>query len=270
VVDIRATLNGTDANDLAARTDNDATQITVVNPSGLYISATRVDPTTAPNSPSPGIVNVNSAQLFKIEVDVTNTGEQVDSVQVSLAQTQSSGIVQEPTGVPSVKIDPDSTFTFVFDINADALPPPVPTRQVIFTSSITKAISVNSGLPVTPGTASDNQEVVNVERPVNLTVALDITAPAAATDGTVSTNQVFTVTGLVSNLGVAGIQPGGEVTFAVPAGFTVTSGPSSPVAFALGSPMVWNVQAPAAAAAPQDLTLNMTTVPRSPLRSARL
>ena len=83
-IKIQSNQTATDVNDLSALAAEDSTGITVVNPSGLFISITRVDTLTAPNNPQPNVTLVNKQQAFRIEVEVTNTGEAVDTVEVQL------------------------------------------------------------------------------------------------------------------------------------------------------------------------------------------
>ncbi|MDH3216330.1 MAG: hypothetical protein OEN01_08565 [Candidatus Krumholzibacteria bacterium] len=256
VVKIQANLTAADINDLAVISDEDSGSVTVQDPSGLFVASTQVDASTAPNTPF-----VNNQQMFNINVDVTNTGEEVDSVQVSLVSNSGgTGPINLISPVGVVRIEPDSTETFVFEVTADDVT--TGEQQVIFTSSITKAISVNSGLPVTPTQPADNQEIVTVQTSADLKLTLQITNPPGATDGTVSTGQVFEVTALVTNLGSAGVETGGEVTISLPAGFSLEpTTPSATVVFTVESPMVWDVRSPGSAVA-DTLVATVSTVPR--------
>jgi hypothetical protein len=262
VVKAQANVAATDVNDLGALADEDSTTISVVSPSGLFISMTRVDTLTAPNNPQSNVALVNSQQAFKMEVVVSNTGEEVDSVQVNLTSDGSPGITPvDPGG--AVRIQAGNDFTFVFDVVADNLLPADDSKLVIFSSSITRAISVNSQTPITPGTAADDQELVTVQKPVDLQLNLTITAPPAATDGSVSTDQVFEVTGIVTNAGIAAIDAttAAEVTLSLPGGFSRDSGAAMQEAFTIDNPIVWNIQAPSTAVAGQSISANISTMP---------
>lgn len=259
-VRVEAALSGSDVNDLTAVAGLDSATVRVVSPSGLRITATRVDTATAPNNPQPDLAVVNSRQPFVMEVVVRNSGEAVDSVEVTLS---SDGATMISAASPqSVSMPADSSTIFAFAVTADSLAVQQGQKQLLLTSAVTRAVSVNSGLPVAPKPPVDDREVIVVQKPVDLGTRLDIAAPPQALDGSVSTGQTFAVTAVVENRGTALEDGSGELTLSVPAGFLL--GPATPdsvSAFVAGTPVSWDVVAPAAPALAQPLTARISRIP---------
>ncbi len=256
-VTIRADVQWRDVNDLSIANVVNTGTVNVVSPSGLFINTTRADPATAPNSPQPNLVLVNSGQSFDVLVNVQNVGavEDVDSVQVRLVSdnpTNPLNLASEFADIPT-----NGQHTFRFTVNLPPLGGGETVRQEFLTSTIIKAISHNTGQPITPGAPVDNQEFVIVQKPASLSVS------AGVSDNTVSTDQVFSVTGLVLNSGTAQVDASGALTLTLPPNFVFeASTPDSTVGFSLGSPVTWDVRAPSQAAADRPLVVRISTRPK--------
>jgi hypothetical protein len=255
-VTIQADVEWRDVNDLSTANVMDTGSVNVVAPSGLFINTTLADPTTAPNNPQPNLILVNSGQQFVIEVNVQNTGavEDVDNVQVRLVSDHPTSPLNLLSELAA--IDQNEEYTFSFDVALAPLGGSDSNRQEFLSATIISARSVNTGLPVTPGAPVDDEEIVIVQKPASLGVI------AGVSDNTVSTDQVFSVSGLVFNSGVAQVDDTGEITLRLPQNFTFEPAtPDSMVGFAVGTPVVWSVRAPSQAAANQPFVVRISTAP---------
>ena len=78
-----------------------------------------------------------------------------------------------------------------------------------------------------------------------------------------STDQVFELTAVVTNAGVADIDVStpAQVSLTLPAGFTIDSGPAPTIAFTIDTPIIWNVRAPVTSVSAQALVLDISTKP---------
>jgi hypothetical protein len=256
-VTIRSDVDWRDVNDLSTANVVNTGTVNVVAPSGLFINTTRADPLTAPNSPQPNLVLVNSGQQFVIEVNVQNMGavEDVDSVQVQLTSDNPA----TPPIPPSEfwDIPTNGQHAFRFTVNLPPLGGGETVRQEFLSSSIIKAISHNTGQPVPPGPPVDNQEFVIVQKPASLNVS------AGVSDNTVSTDQIFSVSGLVVNSGLAQVDNSGALTLTLPQNFALeASTPDSTVGFTVGTPVTWDVRAPSQAAADRPFIVRISTRPK--------
>ncbi|MEJ2722396.1 MAG: hypothetical protein P8181_14850, partial [bacterium] len=215
-VTIRAAINWKDANDPITETSEGTGSVTVVNPSGFFIDATTVDPATAPNSPRPNRVYVNDGVTFDVDVVVQNSGtdvEDLEDVRVELRSDNPAGpvLLSEYAEIPR-----DGSYTFHFtDVELESLGAGEVSRDEILTSRIEHAVSKNTGQAVTPKPSVDNLELITIQHPAELTIS------GSVTDNTLSTNQTFPLTVLVSNRpGAAAVDSTmGRVTVIVPEGF---------------------------------------------------
>jgi len=255
-VTIHVDLDGKDVNDLSIASVQNTGAVNVVAPSGLFVNTTKTDPATAPNSTG-NSVRVDSGQLFTMEVNVQNIGavEDVDNVQIRLTSNNPTNPINLVSEFAEILRDQEYTFRFV-DVSPAALSPSATSRTDLFTATIISARSKQSGQQVTPKPPMDNTESVIIEKPADLRVA------AQASDNTLSTDQVFTVTGTVANGGVAQVDDTGELTLRLPAGFALeASTPDTTVGFVVGTGVVWDVKAPSQAAADQPIEVKMTRRP---------
>ncbi|MGD1047974.1 MAG: Ig-like domain-containing protein, partial [Candidatus Krumholzibacteriaceae bacterium] len=221
----------------APQTASASGSVHVKPPSGLRIISVTSD---APNNalyPNTSIVDVG--QVFDITVRVENTGgDDLDGVTVHLSSNGGShaSIVSDSLEIPSKTVK-----DFVFSVTAA----PAPGTEIL-SSSITHAVSKNTGQPVIPAQAVESVENLRVELPALLSCGASVTAPAGAIDDTLSTGQSFVVTALVTNEGQAVVDTLGEVTLAFPASMHLAGVQPSVKRFTAGRAVSWTVVAPAA------------------------
>ncbi len=240
-VDIAATLGWIDGNEPEAPRPpaSGSGSVLVRPPSGLRIVAVTSD---APNNASFANTSiVNTGQTFNLTVRVENTGgDDLDSVLVRLATSGVSGTLVEGD---SLAYMPSRTERdFVYAVTA------APSSAVEYLrASIVKAVSVNTGEPVTPAEAVESIENLRIETAALLACGASITSPAGAIDDTLSTGQIFVVTVLVENAGEAAIDTTGRVTLALPVSMSLAD-PADPLTrrFDAGAPLEWTLVAPAA------------------------
>jgi hypothetical protein len=248
-VDIALGAQGSDRNDpTRALSDTGATTVRVQEVAGLAILSTVGFGTF--NHANANRDTVNTSFAYEIHVTVQNSGEDVDSVLVSLAKDGSSSVA--PASLRRQSIAVDASHAFVFRVTA----PSAPAALETFTASILSGVvSHNSGQPVTPQPPVDNTHLVVTQRRAELVLSLT----SSAVGGVVSPNQQFTVTGRVTNAGQASLGGAAEVTLTPAANFQV----QEPLvqAFSAGAAIVWNVTAPAAPQAAADFTCAITTTP---------
>jgi hypothetical protein len=264
-VTIRAREEWIDDNDGITRSTQKDGVVTVVSPSGFFINTTKTDPATTPHYfhydsiVDSNHVYINSGQAFTIRVNVQNQGDVEDLVDVQVRLT--SDYASSPLNLTSAPADipKNQEHTFVFNVNLAPLVAQT-FRDDILTSAIVSAKSKNTGLDVTPKPAVDNQQIVTVQRPANLSVT------AQASDNSLSTGQVFRVTGRVSNLGIGEVDGSGEFTLRLPTGFVLEpSTPDTTLSFGVsGLPDAfdWDVKAPGAAIANQAIRVKITKRPK--------
>jgi hypothetical protein len=110
-------------------------------------------------------------------------------------------------------------------------------------------------------TAADTVTVTTVPRAA-LTTTASVTAPPAATDNTVTIGTEFTATAQVANApGAAGIASPGTLTIVLPTGYTLAGGETAAKPFTIAAPVSWQVVAPPQPAGPQQINVNISTVP---------
>lgn len=84
---------------------------------------------------------------------------------------------------------------------------------------------------------------LNVVSKASLALSAMLSSPAAATDGTVSTNQIFTIRANLTNTGAAGLLGASTLRLSLPPGGYTTQEPLEKSA--TGDTIAWQVQAPA-------------------------
>lgn len=249
-VDIALAERGSDRNDPPVTlTDTGATTVRVQDVAGLAISST-VGALTF-NHATANRDTVNTGFAYEIQVTVQNSGETVDSVLVALAKDGASTVA--PASLRRQSIDVSDSHTFVYRITAPAAPSALETFTATILSGV---VSHNSGQPVTPQPAVDNTHVVVTVRRADLVTALT----TSAAGGVVSPNQVFTLTGRVTNVGQASLAGPASVTLTVPpGGFAVQEALVRP--FSAGAAITWTVTAPATPQPAGDFACAITTTP---------
>lgn len=256
LVDVTVTDDGTDRNDPAQSIgDTGGTTVRVQQPAGFAIATTlSVGPV---NNATADRDTVNTGFAYEIHVTVDNSGEAVDSVLVQLTSDLAAGTRSTiaPASLRRQQIDVDGSHTFIYRITA-------PTNPVVletFTSTILPGSrSRNTGLLVTAQPAIDNLHVVVTERRADLVMNL------TSASGAVSTNQVFTMSATVTNIGQAVVEGTAEMTLALPAGFIhLNPGGTEPLtrAFVVGTPVTWQIQAPGAAQGSLNFSSTISTLP---------
>jgi hypothetical protein len=256
-VTIRSDLDWKDVNDLDVAAVQGTGTVRVVAPSGLFVNTTKADPTTAPNSTG-NSVRVDSGQLFTMEVNVQNIGslvEDVDSVQVRLTSNHPTNPDTLYSEFAQILRGQSHTFRFV-DVSPVPLSPSASARTDLFTATIIRAKSMSSGEQIYPGQPVDNTESVILEKPANLDLN------ALASDNSVSTGQLFTISGTVANTGVGQVDDTGELTIRLPLGFALEPVPTDTTAgFTVGEAISWQVRAPSSAASDQPIEVKITKRP---------
>jgi hypothetical protein len=95
-----------------------------------------------------------------------------------------------------------------------------------------------------------------------LTATASVTSPPSATDNTVAISTPFTVTAQVSNApSAAGIASPGNLSIALPTGYTLAGGETVAKPFTIGVPLNWVVNAPAQPSGPDQITITISTTP---------
>ena len=238
-VAITARINWRDMNDpgRAPGAANGSGSVHVKPPSGLRIIAVTSD---APNNALfPNTSVVDTGQVFGITVRVENTGgDDLDSVTVRLASNGAS--LATIVGDSLEHLASQSQKDFVFSVAAAST-----AGTEILRSSITRAVSVNTGEHIVPAQAVEASENLRIELPALLSCGASVTSPAGALDDTLSTDQRFVVTAVVTNEGQAAIDATGEVTLVLPLSMRLLN-PVEPLAkaFTSGVALSWTLVAP--------------------------
>ncbi|MCK4775072.1 MAG: hypothetical protein KAT30_09810, partial [Candidatus Krumholzibacteria bacterium] len=243
-VTVRADLGATDINDDENDlTGSNSTSVTVIEPSGLFISTT----ISQAINKSGEFSYVNTGDTFFVEVEVENTHEAVRDVALSLKSSYTMDTLVVWADSDSIQnIGTDTTSTFRFAIQTQSTPVSFQT----LTAHIESAYSAVTGLPVDPSPAFDDDEFLVVQTPADLAIeSFAITSPPTATDGTLSTGQPFYITARVANLGQAELTGNGQLTVSLQAGFSFDAGPADSITtFDLGTKrdtsIVWKLRAP--------------------------
>jgi hypothetical protein len=252
-VRIEVSLSGYDLNDNGNRNAVNDSSIVVQSQAGLLITDASA---VAPNTPQNDLAIVNTGQSFSIDVSVGNTGEAVDSVRVTLSSNGSSSIPAHESDYRAIAKDASTVFNF------QVVAASQPSIQEIFTAVITYAISVNSGQRVYPQQPIDNTEQVIIQSPADLSLNAWISDPMRTLDDTLSTEQSFSVSASVQNLGTASVDSTGRVAITLPAGFQFDSpSPPTDTVFAVGVPTVWRVKAPQSTASHVPIALRISRLP---------
>jgi hypothetical protein len=261
-VDIGASIPWGDLNDpgLGHAPALGSTSVRVKPPSGLRIISVSSD---APNNgPYPNTSIVDTGQEFNITVRVENTGgDDLDSVKVRLAS--SGGSLATVEGDSLASLPAKSEKDFIFRVTASASP-----GVEILQASIVYAVSRNTGERVIPAEAVESVENLRVEQPAVLSCAASVTAPRGALDDTLSTGQLFVVSGLVTNEGQSAVDATGRLTLTLPASI-VLQNPGEPLTkqFAPGVGVSWTLLAPQVPSV-DTLGVSITSVPTNVNRGA--
>ncbi|HVO76930.1 MAG TPA: hypothetical protein VMT60_03005, partial [Candidatus Bathyarchaeia archaeon] len=238
-VSIPASIPWHDMNDggRSPATASGSGSVHVKPPSGLRIISVTSD---APNNALyPNTSVVDAGQVFNLTVRVENTGgDDLDSVRVRAVSDGPShvAIVGDSVGaIPS-----RSQKDYVFSVTAA----PAAGTEILSTS-ITYAVSKNTGQRVIPAQAVESIENLRIELAALLSCGVSITAPAGAIDDTLSTGQSFVATALVTNEGQAVVDTVGEVTLTLPPSIHLASGTDPLVKrFKPGHAFAWTLVAP--------------------------
>ena len=235
-VTVRADLDATDINDENDLTGSNSTSVTVIEPSGLFISTTI---SQAVNK-SGDISYVNISDTFLVDVEVRNTGEAVKGVELALNSDWSPAPSIRAVGDSTGSIGAtDSTRTYRFWVRAQ----PSSVSFQTLRASIVSAKSVNTNQPVDPSPPVDDDEFLVVQTPALITLQSFAIVPPATT--TLSTLQDFDVAVRVANIGQAGVETGGQLTLTLPIGFTYRQGDQQNKPLVLDTDIVWHLTAPA-------------------------
>lgn len=150
----------------------------------------------------------------------------------------------------------DTTIDEDFNVIAPSSAAAVDTIHVTFSGT-----DINTTAPLTPVTVAIPVEVVPRTR---LTLSADVTAPPDAIDRTVTIGTPFTIEATVANVaGGAGISGTAELTITVPTaqGYALQAGEQPTKLFTLGTPVSWVVVAAPQPSGPDDIVINISTVP---------
>ena len=200
----KASLTGVYPNTTQDFLVSDSTEVFIKPSADLFID------NTEPNCfyTSYGVAQVNSGQIFSIDVKVVNSGaEEVNNVSVSLA---APGYSFDPQIIE--KIQPSGNAVTSFNITAGDV------TEVIFTANIISATAVESGLPATIGLSSDSSAEVRIHDPARLKIEID-TQETIFTADQASSFQLH-----VSNLGTAEVDESGRLAVYAPPGYLIDKG----------------------------------------------
>ncbi|HUV37661.1 MAG TPA: Ig-like domain-containing protein [Patescibacteria group bacterium] len=254
-VTIRARYGWTDDNEpyIEQESAEGDTTILVTEPSGVRIVSTE---SRAPNTAG-NTATVNTGQQFPVYVTVRNTGgDDLEQVAVQLVSDGASATMLDSA---SAEIAVGSEGNFKFIITASSAP-----GTEVLTASITRAVSVTTKEEVDPIEAADPTENLVIQTQALLSCGAGITAPQGAVDGTLSTDQIFTITAAVSNAGQAGIDETGTLKISLPGGYLLD--PPEPAqklvrSFAPGQEVSWTVKAPDDPSPSGMITISIDTLP---------
>jgi hypothetical protein len=255
-VAVNASVRGHDVNDEGVRSDSGSDSVRVRAPSRLFVASVTTD---ARNQPLPDHSYLDTGQATVVTIRVRNDGgEDADSVTVRLTADplgMLDSLAVSP-GSDSVQAVPASSGRdFVFRVRAG----PLPASLVALEGRIVSALSAVTGEPLPPGPSSDDGENLVIQSPARLLVNAGVTAPAAATDDTLSTGQNFTLSAQVANTGQAELEGPARLHLDLPTGFSSLD--SLERDFTPGSPVPpWGVRAPGAPGT-DTLRVSLAAVP---------
>ena len=178
------------------------TSFVVQTPAVIRIDSTYIDTTTAPNPPF-----VNNKQTYKINVLVSNSGQEaVDSLRIQLTTTGVSTIGPQTPDYATVPGNGSST------VGIQVTAPDFEALET-FTAQIVKAVSRNTQTVPTVLPPVDTTETVQSQIPAGLQILQVATSDTAVSANQISPWQIFVV---VKDTGSSGIlfQPKAEdITF---------------------------------------------------------
>ena len=201
----KASLTGNYPNTIQEFLVSDSTAVYIKPSADVFIDNTK------PNCfyTSYGIAQVNSGQLFSIDVKVDNSGaEEVENISVSLTAL---GYSFDPQTIENIQ--PSGSSTTSFNITAKDV-----TDLVTFTANIGSAFASESGLPATIGTPSDSTAEVRIHESARLQINID-TQKTIFTASEISTFKLN-----VTNLGTAEVDESGQLAVLAPAGYLIDKG----------------------------------------------
>jgi len=218
--------------------------VSVTGPGDLRVNSTV---TVSPHAPF-----VDTLQVFSIEVEVENVGdEKALGVVVSLSSNGGS-LITSPVSFGDV--DGGARKKLAFNVRAGSA-----TSLEAFTSRIESATGAVSGLPLSVGSALDDTVAVTIQMPALLTVSVSVSEPSGAIDGTVSTDQTFKLRATAENLGQGALGAGGTLRAEIPAGFVLLS--PAVQGFVPGVAVEWSVQAPSGAQPAAPILTWVSSIP---------
>lgn len=237
LIEIRANIGGKDRNSQSHLSGSNISSATILVKSGeaFRIISTKILCTNQ-TSAGDGLVNVN--QAFKVQVVVENgLGLSLKSIQIQLKTSGSSVIQQTVLGVSGLK--PSEKSTVNFSVTADKKE----NAAEMFTASVQGEYESFPGKPPI-GIALDDRAQVAIQLPAHVVLSLNLSNPT----GYFSTDQAFTVTANLNNIGTASIDNSGRVKIILPAGYSLAqTSTSDTLAIAFQNPAQWSVKAPSQA-----------------------
>jgi len=190
------------------------------------------------------IALVNTAQKFKIEVTVENTGlEVIDTAYVSLLSSGPSTVSPLPAKAIAIATN-GGTAKAIFNVTAASV---VNALGETFTARLGRVVTKGGGLAAR-GANGDTTAVARIELPVRLQLSL-VTADGATT---FSRSQPFKVRARVKNLGQAQTDRSGRLELTPPQDYRLVN--NDPIKnFAAGDSIEWNLQAPSSRVGQKDV-----------------
>jgi hypothetical protein len=205
LVTVKASLTGKYLNTNQNYLVSDSTEVYVIPSADLFIDITEANCFYT----SSGIAQVNSGQIFSIDVKVVNSGaEEVGNVSVALS---APGYFFDPQTIE--KIQAFGSADTSFNVTAEDVK-----EQVTFTANIISATAVESEIPATIGSSSDSTADVRIHEPARLKINID-TQETIFTADQASSFQLH-----VSNLGTAETDESGQLAVYAPSGYLIDKG----------------------------------------------
>jgi len=198
-----------------------------------------------------GVAQLNSGQLFSIDVKVVNSGaEQVNNVEVSLTSPEYSF---NPLTID--KIQPSGSSVASFNITAKDV-----TELVTFTAKIVSAFASESGLPAAIGSSSDSTAEVRIHEPAHLQINIE-------TEKTIFTaEETSTIKLSVLNLGTAEVDESGRLAVIAPQGYHIDKGDKlvekDTTYFSIDQEMSWQILPPSNESNPDTIKVVMFNPPK--------
>ncbi|MFH0779061.1 MAG: hypothetical protein V2A71_10640 [Candidatus Eisenbacteria bacterium] len=243
---VSISLHGVDSNGLSFSRvlTSSPDSLVVRRPGDLRVSATLV---SSPNAPF-----VDTLQVFLVEVEIENLGEEAAAGVVASLITNGDAGLGGPRDFGTIPGGGKKRLA----LGATAAPS-MGTETV--TARIDSATGATSGRALSVAPAVDDTALVVTQTPALISLSAQLSAPSGATDGTVSTDQSFVVSAIVENSGQGSVASGGTVRLSVPPELSLLS--PAVQSFSPGVAVQWTARNGGAPQVSLPVSATIETVP---------